>query len=124
MPNEAESRIELYFTQEFKRNLRRLARKYRRIRSDLTPLLEKLEEGKTPGDQIPRTGYTVYKVRVANSNLQRGKRGGYRVIYSSGPMTPGEATRISLITIYSKTEQGDISIDKLRRILEGSEDAG
>ena len=119
MPNEAEPCIEIIFTQEFKRNLRRLARKYRHIKSDITPLLKELENAESPGDQIPRTGYTVYKVRVANSDLQRGKSGGYRVIYSS--KVSSAPIRIVLLTIYSKTEQGDIPVAKLERILEESE---
>jgi mRNA-degrading endonuclease RelE of RelBE toxin-antitoxin system len=119
MPNEAEPCIEIIFTQEFKRNLRRLARKYCHIKSDITPLLEELENAESPGDQIPRTAYTVYKVRVANSDLQRGKSGGYRVIYSS--KVSSTPMRIVLLTIYSKTEQGDIPVAKLQRILEESE---
>ncbi len=38
--------------QSQKRQLRRLSRKYRRIRSDVQPLIEQLEAGETPGDQI------------------------------------------------------------------------
>jgi len=73
MPN---SRRVLEFTPEFKRNLRILARKYRHIRSDLEPLLNDLEEGNTPGDQVPGTGFAIFKVRVKNSDAKRGKGGG------------------------------------------------
>jgi hypothetical protein len=34
-----------------------------------------------PGDQISGTGFTVFKVRVKNSDIRKGKRAGYRVIY-------------------------------------------
>jgi mRNA-degrading endonuclease RelE of RelBE toxin-antitoxin system len=69
------------YSDAFKRQLRRLSRKYRHIRFDVQPLIEQLELGKTPGDQIPGIDHTVYKVRVKNSDAKRGKSGGYRIIY-------------------------------------------
>ncbi len=103
----------LEFTPEFKRNLRILARKYRHIRSDLEPLLGELQEGSTPGDQVTGTGFAIFKVRVKNLDAKRGKRGGYRVIYYLA--TP---EKVILVTIYSKTEQFDISAVEIRRILQ------
>ncbi len=59
------------------------------------------------------TGYTAYKVRLPNSDAQRGSSGGYRVIYyvrtASGRL---------LVTIHSKTEQSDIPADDIRRIID------
>jgi mRNA-degrading endonuclease RelE of RelBE toxin-antitoxin system len=66
-------------------------------------LLEIFAEGGIPGDQIPDVGYSVYKVRLSNRDAQRGKSGGYRVIYYL--KTP---QRIILIDIYSKSDQVDI----------------
>jgi mRNA-degrading endonuclease RelE of RelBE toxin-antitoxin system len=80
MPSDVEnsrfSDIEIRFTPEFKRNLRALAKKYRHIRSDIQPILEQLEKGQTVGDQISGTGYTIYKIRVQNSNLKKGNEPG------------------------------------------------
>jgi mRNA-degrading endonuclease RelE of RelBE toxin-antitoxin system len=104
--------VEIRFTSEFKRNLRALSKRYHHIRSDIEPVIEQLQAGEFVGDQIPRTSYTLYKVRVRNRDAQRGKRGGYRMIYYL--QTPA---RIILITIYSKTEQSDISAVELRRII-------
>ncbi len=70
------------------------------------------EAGGLPGDQIPRAKDEIYKARVANSDLQRGKSGGYRVIYSVE--TP---TQRVLVTVYSKTEQADVTMEELRRII-------
>ena len=80
--------------------------------SDLGPLIKNIEAGDLPGDQVPRAQEEIYKVRVANSDLQRGKSGGYRVIYSVE--TP---TQRVLVTVYSKTEQADVTMEELRRIL-------
>ncbi len=100
------------YTPEFKRNLRRLAKKYRQIRSDLDPLLQQLQAGDLVGEQIPRLEYTLFKVRVRNRNLQKGKSAGYRVIYYLKT-----TTQIILVTIYSKSEQGDITAEQIHRIL-------
>ncbi len=54
MPNESTSEIQIAFTPEFKRNVRRLSRKYRHIKSDLQPLIEQLEQGDITAEQIQR----------------------------------------------------------------------
>ena len=104
--------VEIRFTPEFKRNLRTLSKRYRYIRSDIEPILEKLQSGIFVGDQIPRTGFTLYKVRIRNRDAQRGKSGGYRLIYYLQT-----SHSITLITLYSKSEQSDISVTELRRII-------
>jgi mRNA-degrading endonuclease RelE of RelBE toxin-antitoxin system len=104
---------EILFTSEFKRNIRQLAKKYRRIKSDIQPVIDSLSQGQTPGDQIPNVNYEAYKVRAKNSDSAKGKSGGYRIIY--------ERTldgKIVLVTIYSKTEQSDIAPHEIRQIIE------
>lgn len=103
---------EVRFTPEFKRNLRQFAKKYRSIRSDIQPVIELLTQGSLPGDQIPGMTVAIYKVRVRNSDAQRGKSG-YRIIYYLRGVTS-----IVLITIYSKTEQQDIDIQDIQAILQ------
>jgi mRNA-degrading endonuclease RelE of RelBE toxin-antitoxin system len=103
---------DISYTPEFKRNLRALSRKYRSIRADIQPILAELQAGNFVGDQVPGIGYAVYKVRVRNSDLQKGKRAGYRVIYYLQT-----ARSVILITIYAKTEQADISAAQIRRII-------
>jgi len=65
----------------FERDLKRLGRRYRRIRSDLEPLIEQLVAGETPGDRLQGVPAVAYKVRLTNRDARRGKSGGYRVIY-------------------------------------------
>jgi len=100
------------FTPEFKRNLRALSKKYRHIRSDVQPVLEQIQAGEFVGDQIPGTRYTVFKVRVRNRDIRKGKSAGYRLIYQvKSPKL------VVLVTIYSKLDQADISAEQIRRIL-------
>jgi mRNA-degrading endonuclease RelE of RelBE toxin-antitoxin system len=104
--------VEVVFTPEFKRNLRQLAKKYRQIKANLQPLLDELMQGQTPGDQIPGIQYAVFKVRVKNADSRKGKRGGYRIIYHRVT-----ARLVVLVTLYSKTEQADITPREIRQII-------
>ncbi len=100
------------YSDAFKRQLKRLARHNRHIRADIQPVIEQLEAGETPGDQIRGLDYRIYKVRVRNTGSKRGKRGGYRIIYWLR-----EDDDLLLVTVYSKTEQADITAEALRRIV-------
>jgi mRNA-degrading endonuclease RelE of RelBE toxin-antitoxin system len=113
MPNNAPTTpVTLRFTAEFKRNLRALSKKYRHIRSDVEPVIEQIQAGDFVGDQVPRIGYTVFKARVRNSDIRKGKSAGYRLIYYL--QTTADAV---LITIYSKSDQSDVSAAEIRRIV-------
>lgn len=114
MSDATPSPVNIRFTPEFKRSLHALAKKYRRIRTDVEPVIEQLRAGALPGDQVPGVGASVFKVRIRNTDAARGKRGGYRLLYYL--QTPDE---IILITLYSKSEQSDVSVDEIRRILSG-----
>jgi mRNA-degrading endonuclease RelE of RelBE toxin-antitoxin system len=92
--------------------LRTLAKKYRHIRSDLQPVIEQLQAGDFVGDRIPKTQGIFYKVRIKNSDIQKGKSGGYRLIYHLQGTTV-----IILMTIYAKSQQEDISAQRIQEIL-------
>lgn len=98
---------------QFKRNLKRLARRYRNIKSDVSPLIEQLQNGDTPGDQVSGTGYVVFKARVANRDAQRGKSGGYRVIYELRNQQV-----VLLHIIYAKSDQADIAPEEIASIIQ------
>jgi len=112
MPDSPKPAVEVFFTPEFKRNVRALAKKYHHIQSDVQPFIEKIQRGELVGDKVQGTGYTIFKVRIRNSEVSRGKSGGYRVIYYLKT-----TTAIILVTIYSKTEQSDVSPAKIRKII-------
>ena len=106
-----EIRIEL--TPEFKNNLKKLAKKYRSIRSDLELFIQELQQGNFSGDRISGLRERViYKVRIKNSDIKKGKSGGYRVIYLLETKII-----IVLLTIYSKSEREDIAIKEIKNII-------
>jgi len=106
--------VEIRLTPEFQRKLKNLAKKYRQVPTDLQPVLKQLQHGEFLGDQIPGIGFKTMKVRIRNSDTQKGKSGGYRLIYwiSSTEL-------IVLLDIYSKSDQGDIEVDEIRQIIKG-----
>lgn len=96
--------IKIALTPRFKRDLKDLSKRYHSIRTDLQPLIDRLQLGETPGDETIGSRDKVFKVRLKNSNIQKGKSGGYRVIY----YVKTEIETI-LVTIYSKSDFSDVS---------------
>jgi mRNA-degrading endonuclease RelE of RelBE toxin-antitoxin system len=81
--------------------------------SDKPPYYDS-QKGNFIGDRLQGFGisYFIYKVRVKNSNIQKGKNAGYRLIY----LLESE-TSILLLTIYSKAENEDIIVGDINSIL-------
>jgi mRNA-degrading endonuclease RelE of RelBE toxin-antitoxin system len=104
--------IQVEASPTFNRNLRDLVKKYRSIRRDIQPIIEQLEQGELPGSQIPGVGYAVFKLRVRNSDTQKGKSGGYRLIYYVKTVTG-----IILLTIYTKSERVNIAPEDIQSII-------
>lgn len=107
--------ISVIFADEFEKKLYRLSKKYRNIRQDVEPVIEQLQGNILLGDRLAGFGANlyVYKVRVKNSNIQKGKSAGYRIIYLLE-----SAASILLLTIYSKSEREDIQVDEIKSIVD------
>lgn len=97
----------------FTRNIRTLIKKYRNILSDIQPIITQLENGEILGDQVAGVGYPVFKLRIKNSDNQKGKSGGYRLIYYLKTND-----QILLMTLYSKSDQDDVIDGDLKDIIE------
>ena len=95
----------------FRKRTKRLRRRFPSIHLDLRPLFQRLQNDERPGQLVPCVGYTVYKVRLPNRAARRGKSGGFRVIYYVQ-----FSDRITLLTIYSKSDETDISIAEIRQL--------
>ncbi len=100
---------------EFQQALRKLLKKCRHIRSDIEVVTQELQNGNLIGDRIQGVDeeLIVFKARVRNSDAQKGKSGGYRLIYQV--ISP---LNILFLTIYSKSEREDISTAEIRDILD------
>jgi mRNA-degrading endonuclease RelE of RelBE toxin-antitoxin system len=104
--------IAIELTPRFQGDLRTLGKRYRNIRNDIQPVIEQLQAGELPGDRIPGMEYEIFKVRIKNSDIQKGKSAGYRAIYYLKT-----SDSIVLVTIYSKSDLSDIAAETVREIL-------
>ena len=107
------SQIKVVESDEFRRGIKKLGKRYRSVKQDVRSLTVQLKDGETPGDRITGNTYPVYKVRVKNSDIKKGQSGSYRVIYYI--RTPEV---ILLTNIYSKSDQSDISNKKVEDVID------
>ncbi|WP_341527199.1 type II toxin-antitoxin system RelE/ParE family toxin [Nostoc sp. UHCC 0302] len=111
---QSDNTVSIRFSYEFEEEVYRLSKRFRNIRSDIQPIIEQLQQGNVIGDRIAGISeeYVVYKLRVRNSNIQKGKSAGYRLIYLLEL-----PTSILLLTIYSKSDREDIGVNEIRNIV-------
>lgn len=107
--------IEIIILPEFDKDVEKLRKAYPLVVSDVRELISQLKSGERPGNQVREAGAVVYKTRLPNRSARRGKSGGFRVYYLV--QSTDHTTRITLLIIYSKTDQKDISISALRLLL-------
>jgi mRNA-degrading endonuclease RelE of RelBE toxin-antitoxin system len=105
--------VSIFYSHEFKRNVRKLLKKYPHLPDDLDEFIDSLQTGNIEGDFLQHVGCEVYKARIKNSDNKKGKSGGYRIIYYCK-----QDEQIFLVTIYAKSEQEDVSAQKIRSIIE------
>lgn len=98
-------------TPTFKKQAKKYLKKFHNLPNDLESLYEILS--KNPREGISK-GNDVYKIRLKNSDLNRGKSGGYRVI----TYIIDENRRVILLTIYSKSEIENISDSEIDDLIE------
>ncbi len=103
--------LKLIPTPEFSRSVKKLYKKYRLISKDLKILEKELITNPKSGIEL---GNNSFKVRIPNSSIPAGKRGGFRVVYYYIDTN----NKIYLLAIYSKTDIENISEKSLSDILE------
>ncbi len=104
--------IEIRLTIDFQSQFKFLKKRYRKIKSDIQSTLDDLASGKTPGDQFSGIDAIVMKVRIKNSDIQKGKSAGYRLIYWIA-----SPELIVMLDIYSKSDQENITLNEVRQII-------
>ena len=75
---------------------------------------EQLGSKEISGDAIPGFAHQVYKVRIPSIDQQRGKRGGFRIVYFV--MTREE--EIYLLSIYAKAGNENIRKEELQVLVD------
>jgi mRNA-degrading endonuclease RelE of RelBE toxin-antitoxin system len=110
--DESSKTVSVEVTPRFTKRLLALSKRYRNIQKDIQPTIEDIQKGIMPGDQISGIDYMVFKVRVRNKDIKKGKSAGYRLIYQLE-----SPTSILLLTIYSKSDTDDVNAQTIAKII-------
>lgn len=94
----------------FKKELKRLVKKYNSLKSEFLELIEILEHNPEQGTKI---GRNCYKIRLSIASKCKGKSGGARVITN---IVISEET-VFLLSIYDKSEKDNLSDKELNELL-------
>lgn len=98
-------------TDKFDKLLKRLAKKYPSLKTDVASLLLSLQADPMQGASL---GRNCYKVRLAIKSKAKGKSGGARVITHIHIIE----TTVILLTIYDKAEKEDLNPKELDELLD------
>jgi mRNA-degrading endonuclease RelE of RelBE toxin-antitoxin system len=107
-----EIQYEVVPTPTFKKEAKRLAKKYKSLKAELKQLDESLKSNpETIGTPL---GNNTYKVRMAIKSKNKGKSGGARIItYVVHP-----DNEVYLLSIYDKSEMDTISDERLQELID------
>ena len=94
----------------FKKELKKLVKKYNSLKSEYLELIESLELNPEQGTKI---GHTCYKIRLSIASKGKGKSGGARIITN---IVISEET-VFLLSIYDKSEKDNLSDKELTELL-------
>ena len=97
----------------FDKKVKKLAKKYKSLKSDLRELVKELMQNPTAGADL---GNGVRKVRMAISNKGKGKSHGARVITYTTIISVEEGI-ITLLAIYDKAELNTITEKEISLLL-------
>ena len=102
---------------EFRRQVKRLVKKYKSLGEDLLTLQQALQRNPFTGTDL---GNGKRKIRLGVSSKGAGKRGGMRVITFNVEQATDSIT-IYLVTIYDKSEYQNVSDKYVDQIIKGLE---
>ena len=109
--------VGISYTQEFRKQAKRLAKKYRSLAEDLQAFVDELSQNPNMGKDL---GSGVRKIRMAVKSKGKGKSSGMRVI-TFNVIVDQTDTEITLLTVYDKSEKESISDKEIKMLLESIE---
>lgn len=99
---------------EFDHRAKRLAKKYKSLKSDLQQLVTILRQEPTHGTDL---GGGVYKIRLAIASKSSGKSGGGRVITYTIKIAEPNRYEVTLLTIYDKSEISNVTDEYTKELV-------
>lgn len=100
----------IYTTDFFDRELKKLSKKYPSVKNDFKALIDSLKKDPKQGQPL---GNDCYKIRMAITSKGKGKSGGSRVISCVKIV----AESVFLLSIYDKGDKESISDKKMDNLL-------
>ena len=102
--------FELIATPRFRRDIKKLVKKYASLKTEVSILFNSLAVDPKQGTLL---GNECYKIRLAIASKGKGKSGGARIITN---IMVSEGV-VYLLTIYDKSEKENISDKELKELL-------
>ena len=103
--------FKILLSENFKKEAKRLIKKYPSLKVEIAELGEQLKENPTTGTAL---GKSVFKIRLAVKSKGKGKKGGARVLSLARIVKQA----IILFSIYDKSEKESISDEEIKKLLE------
>lgn len=100
----------IVLSENFKKEAKKLSKKYPSLKSDLSILFEELEKNPVSGISL---GNDIYKIRLAISSKNKGKSGGARVM----SFVKVIETTVLLFSIYNKGDKDNISDNEIQELI-------
>lgn len=94
----------------FKKEAKRLTKKYPSLKTELAELFTELEENPTTGTPL---GNDIYKIRLAIASKNKGKSGGARVL----SFVKVFQTTVLLFSIYNKGEDDSLTDKEIKELI-------
>lgn len=108
----SEKDITIEYTAHFKREFKRLSKKYRSLIYDFRDLKLSLKQAPLQGIDL---GNRLRKLRLAITSKGKGKSGGARVI--THVLLSIEGGTVTFLSIYDKSERSNISDSELKTLM-------
>jgi len=101
------------FGNSFKRSVKKLEKRFPCVKKDVRTAVEVLLENPELGVLIP-DGSGIRKLRLRNSDMKRGKSGGYRLLY----LFDQTSESIYFLLLYAKSDRENITQHEIQELLE------
>ena len=103
-------KFKVHTTPNFEKEAKKLIKKYKSLKNELSILIDELEDNPTKGTHL---GNDIYKIRLAIASKGKGKRSGARII------TKVKISKeiVYLFSIYCKGDKNSISDKEIEDII-------
>ncbi len=107
--------IEVKLSPAFRKDLKRLGKKYRSLPDEIGQLIDELETNPYLGTDL---GDNVRKIRLGIASKGKGKRGGARVLTDTEAVISINEGLVTLLTLYDKSERETLTNAEIKELLQ------